>query len=70
MNSIIPWDEWVALIEPYYPEGKRDEEMHQTKKGNEWYFGMKVRKSSGRLTFLQNFPNFWFTMGTRGEYGL
>ena len=23
-------------------EGKRDPEMHQTKKGNEWYFGMKV----------------------------
>ncbi|MBR3242400.1 MAG: IS5 family transposase [Parasporobacterium sp.] len=23
-------------------EGKRDEEMHQTKKGNQWYFGMKV----------------------------
>jgi len=22
-------------------EGKRDPEMHQTKKGNEWYFGMK-----------------------------
>ena len=22
--------------------GKRDEEMHQTKKGNQWYFGMKV----------------------------
>lgn len=23
-------------------DGKRDSEMHQTKKGNEWYFGMKV----------------------------
>ncbi len=23
-------------------DGKRDPEMHQTKKGNEWYFGMKV----------------------------
>ena len=22
-------------------DGKRDPEMHQTKKGNEWYFGMK-----------------------------
>ena len=22
--------------------GKRDEEMHQTKKGNQWYFGMKI----------------------------
>ena len=23
MDSIIPWDEWVSLIEPYYPKGKR-----------------------------------------------
>ena len=23
-------------------DGRRDPEMHQTKKGNEWYFGMKV----------------------------
>ena len=23
-------------------DGKRDPEMHQTKKGNEWYFGMKI----------------------------
>ncbi len=23
-------------------EGKRDPEMHQTKKGNEWHFGMKA----------------------------
>jgi len=23
-------------------EGKRDEEMHQTKKGNQWHFGMKA----------------------------
>lgn len=23
MDEIIPWDEWVALIEPYYPTGKR-----------------------------------------------
>lgn len=23
MDEIIPWDEWVAYIVPYYPEGKR-----------------------------------------------
>ena len=23
MNEIIPWDEWVAVIAPYYPNGKR-----------------------------------------------
>ncbi len=23
MDEIIPWDEWVGIIEPYYPKGKR-----------------------------------------------
>jgi IS5 family transposase len=30
-------------------EGKRDEEMHQTKKGNQWYFGSATCKSHGFL---------------------
>ena len=23
MEEIIPWDEWVEYIRPYYPDGKR-----------------------------------------------
>lgn len=23
MDEIIPWDEWVGVIDPYYPSGKR-----------------------------------------------
>ena len=23
MNEIIPWDEWVEFVRPYYPSGKR-----------------------------------------------
>ena len=23
MDKIIPWDEWVSIIKPYYPDGKR-----------------------------------------------
>ncbi len=23
MDEIIPWEEWVGIIAPYYPEGKR-----------------------------------------------
>ena len=23
MDEIIPWDEWVRIIEPYYPKGRR-----------------------------------------------
>ena len=27
MEEIIPWDEWVGVIEPYYPKGKRGRRM-------------------------------------------
>ena len=23
MDKVIPWEEWVCIIKPYYPEGKR-----------------------------------------------
>ncbi len=23
MDEIIPWDEWVSVIEPYYPKGRQ-----------------------------------------------
>ena len=23
MDKIIPWNEWVSIIKPYYPDGKR-----------------------------------------------
>ena len=38
-------------------EGKRDAEMHQTKKGYQWYFGMKVHagvdKGSGLIHSIE-----------------
>jgi IS5 family transposase len=32
--------------------GKRDPEMHQTRKGNQWYFGMKVHAGVGKESGL------------------
>ena len=23
MDKIIPWEEWISMIQPYYPDGKR-----------------------------------------------
>lgn len=43
-------------------EGKRDPEMHQTEKGNMYYFGMKGKRSINptyhkvRLSFTEAFP--------------
>lgn len=28
MDEIIPWGEWVGVIEPYYPKGKRGRYGH------------------------------------------
>ncbi len=33
-------------------EGKRDPEMHQTKKGNQWYFGMKLHAGVDKYSGL------------------
>ena len=64
MESIIPWNEWMKLIAPYYVQKERsrklipapsstknatksgDPEMHSTKKGNPWYFGMKIHSGA------------------------
>ena len=35
-------NETAILNFRHLKEGKRDPEMHQTKKGNQWYFGMKM----------------------------
>ena len=39
------WHDFATIIDAptstKNKDGKRDPEMHQTKKGNEWYFGMK-----------------------------
>ncbi|MBF6631928.1 MAG: IS5 family transposase [Comamonas sp.] len=46
MQQVVPWKDLVALIAaPSSTKNSthsRDPEMHQTKKGNQWYFGMKA----------------------------
>ncbi len=32
MDEIIPWDEWVGVIEPYYPKGKARSSAHGDRK--------------------------------------
>ena len=60
MDEIIPWDEWVGVIEPYYPKGKRGRppmgiekmlRMYLLQIGfnlSDWERYMKHRKSSIR----------------------
>ena len=54
MDQVVPWKGLIVLIEPHCPKGEgnraayknkdgiRDPEMHQTKKGNQYYFGAKA----------------------------
>ena len=60
MDEMIPWDEWVGVIEPYYPKGKRGRppmgiekmlRMYLLQIGfnlSDWERYMKHRKSSIR----------------------
>lgn len=36
-------------------KGKRDEEMHQAKKGNQWHFGMKVQAGVAVARMLKEY---------------
>lgn len=48
-------------------ERKRDPEMHQTKKGNQWYFDMKVHTTTNRFCYSAHFParfNFSLSPGS------
>lgn len=61
---MVPWAALLALIEPHYPKAgrgrSRDPEMHQTRKGNQWYFGMKahigVDRDSGLVHTVTTTP--------------
>ena len=44
MDEIIPWDEWVSIVVPYYPSGKRGRPTH----------GIETML---RMYFLQNWFN-------------
>jgi IS5 family transposase len=42
----------AALPSTKNKDGERDREMHQSKKGNDWHFGMKARvRPASRLNF-------------------
>lgn len=55
MDAVVPWGRLLALVAPHYPMvidapsstknnvGASDPEMSSTKKGNDWYFGIKAR---------------------------
>jgi len=52
-GTIVDANLFAAPSSTKNKEGKRDPEMHQTKKGNQWYFGLKVHagvdKDSGLI---------------------
>ena len=40
MDEIISWDEWVGVIEPYYPKGKRGRPPMGIEKMMTWCMGI------------------------------
>ena len=51
MDKIIPWNEWIDLIKPYYPSGKRG----RPTRGIPMVFGsIKVLRRSRRIFFCKS----------------
>lgn len=38
INKVIPWDEWTAIISPYYSHGKRGRPTHRAETMLRMYF--------------------------------
>ena len=48
MDEIIPWDEWVGIIRPYYPAGKRGRLPRVSDNAIDWERTIENRKSAVR----------------------
>ena len=48
MEEIIPWEEWVEFVRPYYPSGKRGRPV----KGMSWLKVLDCKREKGnRMTY-------------------
>lgn len=54
MNEIIPWEEWVEFVRPYYPNGKRGRPTKGIEKMMRMY---RCRSGSISLTRAWKMPS-------------
>ena len=47
MRRAVRFYRMLGFAMLYNADKARDPEMHQTKKGNQWYFGMKAHRGHG-----------------------
>ena len=63
MNSIVPWSEWVSLIQPYYPSGKRGRPVRGIETMLMWMPSEIVDQDISKaikspyITYYSNFPH-------------
>ena len=51
MNEIIPWEEWVEFVRPYYPNGKRGRPTKGIEKMLRMYL-LQISISSAMIFFF------------------
>ena len=73
MEDIIPWDEWVEFVRPYYPKGKRGRPTKGIEKMLRMYllqvwFNLSDEGIEDATTTTMRSENLWELISTKNRY--
>ena len=64
MNEIIPWEEWVEFVRPYYPNGKRGRSTKGIEKMLRMYL-LQISISSAMIFFFPSLIGSLFLLAIK-----
>ena len=66
MNEIIPWEEWVEFVRPYYPNGKRGRPTKGIEKMLRMYL-LQISISSAMIFFFPSLIGSLFLLPIKNQ---
>ena len=66
MNEIIPWEEWVEFVRPYYPNGKRGRPTKGIEKMLRMYL-LQISISSAMIFFFPSLIGSLFLLAIKNQ---
>ena len=66
MNEIIPWEEWVEFVRPYYPNGKRGRSTKGIEKMLRMYL-LQISISSAMIFFFPSLIGSLFLLAIKNQ---
>ena len=66
MNEIIPWEEWVEFVRPYYPNGKRGRPTKGIEKMLRMYL-LQISISSAMIFFFPSLTGSLFLLAIKNQ---